>query len=304
MTFISVVPTPNPLMTPNTDPIDNPHHHSQVGFYFAYESHFVDMLAVPSVVGAVAQGLLITIEERLANMLVACFAFYVCCWSGYSHECWKDREKNLAFLWGASHQKRFIPDRSDFQGTSSHPVTGRPAAYFPQALKRNAMRQSVGVVLALTLVAVGVVTGIYIFRIAYLSTRMEAGSAQTLASAANAVQIELFKAINGVLAPTLTRHENHRTDAEVRRPRDCRRHCRHCHPTTTVSLTTRTSSSSIFLVSSVISTSSPMRSFPSSLPSTSSTPSRPSSTSPSWPCASPTRAQRRATWASVELPRA
>jgi hypothetical protein len=188
-----------------------------VGFYFAYESHLVDMLAVPSVVGAVVQVLLVTIEERLANMLVAGFAFYVCCWSGYSHECWKDREKHLAFLWGASHQKRFIPDRASFQGTSSHPVTGRPAAYFPQALKRYAIWQSVGVVLALILVAVGVVTGIYIFRIVYLSTYMEAGTAQILASAANAIQIEIFKAINGVLAPMLTRHENHRTDAEVKR---------------------------------------------------------------------------------------
>ena len=78
------------------------------------------------------------------------------------------------------------------------------------------MRQSVGVVLALILVAVGVVTGIYIFRIVYLSTYVEAGTAQILASAANAVQIEIFKTINGVLAPTLTRNENHRTDAEVK----------------------------------------------------------------------------------------
>lgn len=70
--------------------------------------------------------------------------------------------------------------------------------------------------MGLILLVVGVVASIYVIRSA-LTGSLGASNAQTIASVANAVQIQVLNYVYSFLANALSERENHRTATQVRR---------------------------------------------------------------------------------------
>lgn len=88
-------------------------------------------------------------------------------------------------------------------------IDGSKIRYFSTKQRNAYVRQSIGGILALILLVVGIVVSIYVIRYA-ITPDVGASSAQTVASIANAIQIQVLNFVYSMIATALSERENHR----------------------------------------------------------------------------------------------
>lgn len=104
---------------------------------------------------------------------------------------------------------------TDFKGqTIKSFIDGSEIRYFSTKTRNKFLAQSFAAIVGLILVVVGVVASIYVIRSA-LSGSIGDSNAQTVASIANAVQIQVLNYVYSFLANALSERENHRTATQV-----------------------------------------------------------------------------------------
>lgn len=102
----------------------------------------------------------------------------------------------------------------DFKGESIKSfIDGSDIRYFPTKKRNLFIYQSLIAIGALILLVTGVVVSIYILRYAVVAYVGDS-NAQTIASIANAVQIQVMNFVYSFLANALSERENHRTDTQ------------------------------------------------------------------------------------------
>jgi anoctamin-10/anoctamin-7 len=105
-------------------------------------------------------------------------------------------------------------DRADFRGDVIQSfIDGSEVRYFSSKKRKALLWQSIMGVVTLVFLVVGVVVGIYLLRYA-VSGDIGDSNAQTVASIANAVQIQVVNYIYSFIANALSERENHRTDTQ------------------------------------------------------------------------------------------
>lgn len=141
------------------------------------------------------------------------FSLFIVFWAIFMLEAWKRKEKTIALEWGTSGFEAEQKDRPEYYGDEMDSIiTGRPVVYFPPEKKANLIFQSTLVIVALIVLVVGIVAGIYALRIVMAST--DKSMASSIASILNAVQIQVMNIVYGTIADALTDRENHRTDTQ------------------------------------------------------------------------------------------
>lgn len=113
-------------------------------------------------------------------------------------------------------------ERPEFQGKETvSPIDGSTIRYFSPKTRFRRVLRSIVFILALILMVIGVVAGIFIFRYAATSGKwqkqftvngVQLGGAA--ASTVNAIQIMVMNNVYSTVAEKLNRYENHRTDTE------------------------------------------------------------------------------------------
>jgi hypothetical protein len=88
-------------------------------------------------------------------------------------------------------------------------IDGSKMRYFSSALRTTYVYNSIGVVGALMMLVVGIVVSIYVIRFT-ITPEVGDSNAQTIASVANAVQIQVLNYIYSSVAHKLTERENRR----------------------------------------------------------------------------------------------
>jgi hypothetical protein len=110
---------------------------------------------------------------------------------------------------------------ADFRGkTIKSFIDGSDIRYFPSKQRSTFLFQSFGAIAALITLVVGIVVSIYVIRYT-ISGAVGPSNAQTIASIANAVQIQVLNFVYSFLANALSERENHRTATQVG---SCRRY--------------------------------------------------------------------------------
>lgn len=162
----------------------------KLALYYVFMDHFVNFLAVPAAVGIPLQLAVFATGNYSAPYLPA-YSFFVAIWAVCMLEFWKRREKRTAMYWGMIDFESSEVDRAEFQGDRIVSfVDGSDMRYFSSKRRAKLLRQSLVMVLVLILVVVGVVVSIYILRYSVASSVGDA-NAQTIASIANAIQIQV-----------------------------------------------------------------------------------------------------------------
>ncbi len=104
---------------------------------------------------------------------------------------------------------------TDFRGQEIDSfIDGSKIRHFPSSTRQTYILQSVVSIVSLILLVVGVVVSIYVIRYTIVGD-VGASNAQTVASVANAVQIQVMNYIYSFIANALSERENHRTDTQV-----------------------------------------------------------------------------------------
>ncbi|KAG7398627.1 Anoctamin-3 [Phytophthora boehmeriae] len=141
----------------------------KVGLYFAWLGHYTTWLIAPAIIGSVLFANVIA-EGTADSIMVPYFGIFMALWSIFYYEYWKRYNSTLALEWGMSTFEEEEVERPEFQGKETiSPIDGSPIRYFsPQKRFRRIMR-SLFFISALILLVVGVVAGIFVFRIAATS---------------------------------------------------------------------------------------------------------------------------------------
>eukprot|EP01039_Chlorochromonas_danica_P004477 gene4477-4905_t len=185
----------------------------KIALYFVFMEHYTSFLAIPAVVGIPLQIAVFAMNDYSAPFLPF-FSFFVALWAITMLEFWKRREKRTALKWGMIDFETDEVDRADFRGeTIPSFIDGSEIRYFSSKKRNILLFQSVLGVATLMLLVIGVVVSIYVIRYS-IAADVGDSNAQTVASVANAVQIQVLNYIYSIIANALSERENHRTDTQ------------------------------------------------------------------------------------------
>lgn len=181
----------------------------KVALYFVFMEHFTSFLLIPAVIGIPLQIAVFATNDYSAPFLPF-FSFFMALWAICMLEFWKRREKTTALSWGMLDFENTEVDRADFRGEVIPSfIDGSEMRYFSSKKRKALLWQSIMGVVTLVVLVVGVVVGIYLLRYA-VATDVGDSNAQTIASIANAVQIQVVNYIYSFIANALSERENHR----------------------------------------------------------------------------------------------
>lgn len=185
----------------------------KITMYFCFMEHFVTFLTLPAAVGLPLQIAVWATNDYSAPFLPF-FSFAIALWAVCALEFWKRREKTIALEWGTIDFEATEVDRPDFNGSwITSFVDGSRIRYFSSAIRAKRVWLSISAILALILVVVGIVVSIYVIRFT-IAGDVGDSNAQSIASLANAVQIQVLNYIYTLIANELSQYENHRTDTQ------------------------------------------------------------------------------------------
>jgi Calcium-activated chloride channel len=185
----------------------------KIGLYFAFIDHVTSFIFIPAVMGIPLQVSVYVLNDYSAPFLPP-FSFIMAIWAIFMLEYWKRRQVSLAQEWGCLEFEVTEQDRPEFRGDYIPSFTkGGQIKYFSaKTARRYATESSILVSMSIALI-IAIVAGIYAARI-ILRPVIGDTNAQTFASIANAVQINLANFLYGNLVIYLNNRENHRTDTQ------------------------------------------------------------------------------------------
>lgn len=191
----------------------------KIGFYFLFLGHYTSWLFPAAFVGFLCW-IDVAAEDNNPNAnSMPVFAVFMALWSTFFLEYWKRKEKTYAMKWGMSGFEDEEIDRPQFEGDlKPNPVDGRPYFYFSSFRKNVRLFVTSSMAASLTLTVVGVIAAIFVMRIIMSkSPEMNLNGinlAGSIASIANALQIQIFGVIYDEFAIRANSYENHRTDTQ------------------------------------------------------------------------------------------
>ncbi|KAE9032178.1 hypothetical protein PR003_g10888 [Phytophthora rubi] len=193
----------------------------KVGLYFAWLGHYTTWLIAPAIIGCLLFANVL-VEGTADSLLVPYFGLFMALWSIFYYEYWKRYNSTLALEWGMTNFEEEEVERPEFEGIPTiSPIDGSEIRYFSPQTRFRRVMGSLFFVSMLILLVIGVVAGIFIFRIAATSGKwkdiftvngMQLGG--PAASTVNAIQIMVMNNVYSTVAEKLNRFENHRTDTE------------------------------------------------------------------------------------------
>ena len=189
----------------------------KVGLYFAFLGHYTTWLVSLAICGTLV-GLDVVAEMNVQAASAPFFAVVVAFWSVLMLEYWKRAEATLAMEWGMVGFEEEEHNRPEFTGESIQSfINGQDIKYFAPEQRLKHVFHSMGVIFFLILLVVAAVTSIFVLKIFLVddvhdSTVNSMGA--SMASVANAIQIQVMNYIYSSIALWLTVKENHRTDTQ------------------------------------------------------------------------------------------
>jgi anoctamin-10/anoctamin-7 len=213
-----------PLRMPNNQPFTEikDYFGEKIALYFAWLGHYTTWLIAPSIIGVLTAANVYYTGDPDSD-LVPFFGLFMCLWSTFFLEFWKRRNATLAMEWGMTEFEEEEQDRPQFEGELvPSPINGEMIKRPDPKRQLQRFTQGCFVVFTMVSMVLGVVTGIYYFR--FWATQADNYNqfswlglegkfvAGIIASALNAVQIQVMGAIYQGIAVRMTDRENHRTD--------------------------------------------------------------------------------------------
>jgi hypothetical protein len=181
----------------------------KIGLYFGFVEHYTTWLIAPAVIGVPFQIAVFATGDYSAPFLPF-FSVFIALWAVFMLEFWKRKEKTLAMKWGTLDFESNETDRPDFRGEIIKSfIDGSEIRYFPSKRRNFLLVQSFAGIVSLIMLVVGIVVSIYLMQY-QLSKDVNDSDAQTVASVANAVQIQIVNYIYSMVAYALSDRENHR----------------------------------------------------------------------------------------------
>lgn len=185
----------------------------KIAMYFAFTQHFLLFLLTPAIIGLPMQVYIFATSDYSATFLPF-FSLFISLWAVCMLEFWKRKEKGIALEWGTIDFETDEVDRPDFKGEKIPSfVDGSEIRYFSSKKRSSYICQSITIVTVLIIIVIGIVVGIYIIRFS-ITPSVGVGNAQTIASLANAIQIQILNHIYSFIANALSERENHRTETQ------------------------------------------------------------------------------------------
>ncbi|CAM9486276.1 unnamed protein product [Ascophyllum nodosum] len=186
----------------------------KIALYFAFLGHYTTWLGPLSIVGTI-MAIDQLIEWDLDAVLVPYFGVFVSFWAVFMLEYWKRQEARLAMTWGMSDFEHIEHDRAEFRGeTIVSFIDGSPMTYYPQQEYLSLMIIANTAVVALMVLAMGLVVVILYLKVVWSSssdsTLEDMGS--YLASFLLSLEIQAMNFLSKKVAVWTNERENHRTD--------------------------------------------------------------------------------------------
>mmetsp|Transcript_31572 Transcript_31572/g.41722 ORF Transcript_31572/g.41722 Transcript_31572/m.41722 type:complete len:714 (-) Transcript_31572:684-2825(-) len=188
-----------------------------IGLYFAFLGHYSTWLMPCSIVGFVL-GISSYGLGYIDAVPVAAFGIFISLWGILMLEFWKRKEATLALEWGMCGIEEEQLERPEFKGEyKQSPINGGQILHFPSSKKKSLVCNSFAVILILIILVIGCLAAIILFRI--ISENADENDwkytyGKYLASAMNAIQIQVLNLLYKEVAVKLNNRENHRTDIE------------------------------------------------------------------------------------------
>lgn len=192
----------------------------KIGLYWAFIALYGYCLIVPGFVGFVVFIIqrLYSPYEKEATIANAIYCIFIAAWGTVYLEIWRRRESSLAIKWGMMDYEEDEVARPQFKGiTRRSPVTDELDEVFYANQKRRKYN-TLGIVVSIILICLilAIVAGITILRWELTSRLVYYGIdfSGYICSTINAIQIQIFNFVYGLIAVKLTELENHRTQSE------------------------------------------------------------------------------------------
>jgi len=208
------------MKAPNQQPLDliRMYFGEQIALYFAFLGHYTHWLIFISIPGTICGVLTYTVWREYDSPLSGAFSLIVAVWGILMLELWKRKQAHLALEWGMTNIEQEQVDRPEFKGEMKiSPINGQLDCFFSSQKYRKLLKQSAGIILTVLLLVIMIVGVVFWFRFwsifvsdtAWLNTYGD-----YIASAMNAVQIQVLDRSYSKLAIYLNDRENHRTDIQ------------------------------------------------------------------------------------------
>ena len=219
----------------------------KIAIYYVFVGHYCYWLLIPIVIGLPLQlavwGTLVhrhinddqlddTLNSPYSNNFSPVFSFFIALWAVCMLEFWKRKEKSVSIEWGTVGCEDDEPDRPTFHGDNHEHITsfidGQEGYQYYPSWKRNRKVASAYAAVGFCMLCVlGMVSSIYYTQhvarkspFFHCSGNLDDDTvrkkcfsiAQYIASAINAIQIQILNYSFPRFARTLTESENNRTD--------------------------------------------------------------------------------------------
>ena len=176
----------------------------KIALYYVFIGHYSLWLITPSIIGLAFQ-LVVWGTLNFSSPVLPFYSLVITVWSIYMLEYWKRQQATTALFWGMSDFENQEQDRPEFNGTEMKSfIDGRDMTYFPSAKAARRARISRTVIFSFIAAVIGVVAGIYVLRFQLQARNSTSGSASTVASILNTIQIQVFNFIYQIVARKLT----------------------------------------------------------------------------------------------------
>lgn len=194
----------------------------KIAFYFLFLGHYTTWLISTAWLGAASWIVVATENNNPNTVWMPFFAAFVSIWSTLMLEYWKRKEKRHAMEWGMVGFEAEEPTRAEFEGElTQSAVDGSPVYYYPRFKRYFKLVNSGLVIFTFVIVVISSIAGIFVLRFLFTrqpySSELTVGSVQLgsiITSLLNAVNIQFFNYVYGVVAVLLTDFENHRKNTE------------------------------------------------------------------------------------------
>jgi len=186
----------------------------QIALYFVFLSTYFRWLVPASIVG-VGFGIYQLVWKNFDAPALPVFGLFMVAWATIFLEYLKRKIAEFRVEFGMSNFLEQETVRAEFEGDwVLSPISGKLEEIFPfwEFVKRQVVSWS-SVILYIML-ALGAVIGIFIMRAALAVSSLDVAAVLAIASAVNAVQIQIFNQIYARLSVRLNDFENHRTDSK------------------------------------------------------------------------------------------
>lgn len=189
----------------------------KIGLYFCFLGHYTSWLLPISIVGLIV-GIDMLAEMTTQPVTSPYFSAIVSFWCIFMLEFWKRKESTMAMEWGMTGFEEEERDRPEFEGKTIRSfVDGSPMTYYPPESKRGKLMQSQSVIFSMIVLVVGAVAAVFFLKIFLtedVNDQAVNDMGSSIASIANAIQIQVMNWIYSEIAVWLTNRENHRTDTQ------------------------------------------------------------------------------------------